>query len=388
MNPTEARRRLVETFTRTHSVSETARRWHTSRQVVRKWLRRYKAQGLAGLADASRAPHRSPAQTDPASEQKVLALRKNTGYGRKRLAWHLARQHKLMLSPYTIRHILRRHGYGGKTRPRKPLYPAHWAWAVKRPFTLMQVDTKDILDRGTLGSRRWNHIIRRRLPRYQWTCLEARTRLRFLAYSHELSQANGIAFMVLVMLHLRAHGIKGRVGWQTDWGSEFGGSDLARIAGLQEKYYDTLGAVLCRYPKGRKGYNGRVERSHRTDDEEFYLPCLEEITDDAVQLRYAAAWLSFYNLERPHQGVGMKGEPPFVRLRQLGYPQLPSRFALLPPVLLDTISADVAVEEGGNDLLAPYTTDAPGERSPGRCRRTPHVRSGGGSGRPAGRAGG
>jgi hypothetical protein len=34
---------------------------------------------------------------------------------------------------------------------------------------------------------------------------------------------------------------------------------------------------------------------------------------------------------------------------------LPSRFALLPPVLLDTISADVAVEEGGNDLLAPYT---------------------------------
>ncbi len=30
MNPTEARR-LVETCTRTHSIFETARRWHTSR---------------------------------------------------------------------------------------------------------------------------------------------------------------------------------------------------------------------------------------------------------------------------------------------------------------------------------------------------------------------
>jgi len=38
--------------------------------------------------------------------------------------------------------------------------------------------------------------------------------------------------------------------------------------------------------KGRKGYQGRVERSHRTDDEEFFLPCLgrmktvEECTRD------------------------------------------------------------------------------------------------------------
>ena len=36
-----------------------------------------------------------------------------------------------------------------------------------------------------------------------------------------------------------------------------------------------------RYPKGRKGYNGRVERSHRTDDEEFYVPLLGQITVSA-----------------------------------------------------------------------------------------------------------
>jgi hypothetical protein len=52
------------------------------------------------------------------------------------------------------------------------------------------------------------------------------------------------------MLHLRAHGIKGRVGWQTDWGSEFGGSDLARIAALQEKYYMPRGGDEP--PRGRR----------------------------------------------------------------------------------------------------------------------------------------
>jgi hypothetical protein len=63
-----------------------------------------------------------------------------------------------------------------------------------------------------------------------------------------LSVTNGIAFMMLVLLHLRAHGIRGRIVWQTDWGSEFGGSDPTRISELQRKYYQPMGAVLARYP--------------------------------------------------------------------------------------------------------------------------------------------
>ncbi len=40
-----------------------------------KWLQRYAAEGPAGLRDRSRRPHHSPAQTAPAIEQAVLALR-------------------------------------------------------------------------------------------------------------------------------------------------------------------------------------------------------------------------------------------------------------------------------------------------------------------------
>jgi len=353
MTRMEARRRLVETYTETGNFTATAHQWHTSRTVVRKWVRRYQQKGLSGLVDASRRPHHCPAQTAAAIEEQIRKLRDDTGYGRKRLAWLLRTSHNICLSPDTVRHVLRRLGHVGRLRPRQRFYPAHWAWETKRPFSLLQVDTKDVLDRHTLGSRRWTHIIRQRLPRYQWTCLEARTRLRFLAYSRELSVTNGIAFMVLVVLHLRSNGIRGRLVWQTDWGVEFGGSDPGRINELQRKYYQPLGAVLTRYPKGRKGYNGRVERSHRTDDEEFYIPCLLDIQDETGLLRKAAAWLYYYNLKRLHQGVGMRSLAPFARLQWRRKQRFPRRLALLPPVLLDTISTDMAINPG-NDVLTLY----------------------------------
>lgn len=49
---------------------------------------------------------------------------------------------------------------------------------------------------------------------------------------------------------------------------------MQKIDRLNRKVFGPLGAKLVRFPLGRKGYNGRVERSHRTDDEEFYLPLL------------------------------------------------------------------------------------------------------------------
>jgi len=352
MNSGEARRRLVDTYLTTGSLSATARLWGTSRHLVRKWVRRFQEQGENGLGDRSRRPRASPRQVCPEVEEKVLQARRKTGYGRKRLAWYLAQKESLAVSPHTIRHILRRLGFKGRKRPRKTFYPAHWVWEEERPFSLVQVDAKDILDKGTLGTKLWDHMRKRRLPRYQWTFCEGKTRLRFLAYSRELSLTNGLCFMALVMLWLRKHGIEGEVGWQTDWGEEFGGSNPTKLAMLQEKHFQPLGARLARIPLGRKGYNGRVERSHRSDDEEFYIPFLLEMRATQDLLEKAAGWVHFYNLIRPHYGQGMEGKPPFTRLRELGY-DLPEGFALFPPLLLDTISTDWAVE-GGNGLLAHY----------------------------------
>ncbi len=119
MTRVEARHRLVQTYTATGSIAATARDWHTSRAVVRKWVRRFRTKGLGGLADASRRPHRCPNQTKTSIQELVNELRDDTGYGRKRLAWLLWTSHRVCLSPDTVRHVLRRLGHTGRTRPRK-----------------------------------------------------------------------------------------------------------------------------------------------------------------------------------------------------------------------------------------------------------------------------
>ena len=341
---------IVHTWQECGSLRETARRLAISRNTVRKWVRRYLKEGEAGLYDLSRRPKRSPRRTPREVEEQVLELRRERGWGRKRIS------HALGIPEGTVRHILRRHlpeGERRRRKKRKVFYPAHWAWEEEGPFRLAQVDTKDILDKGTLGTKLWDHLRKHRLPRYQWTFLEARTRFRFLAYSHELSVVNGLCFVALVMAWLRAWGIEVEVQWQEDWGSEFGGDNPEHLAKLDEKYYRPFGAKLRRAPKGRKGYQGRVERSHRTDGEEFFIPCLGRVKTVGEFLKAAQRWQYYYDVERPHFGAGMEGKSPLGKLRELGW-DLPDEFACFPVVILDEVAMVWAVEEG-HDVLAYYT---------------------------------
>ena len=253
-NPIQARKRIVHIYQQTQNYCETARRCHTSPQLVRKWVKRYQQYGEQGLHDLPKTPKRQPRKTDPDIEQRVLQRHQKTRYGRQRLA-----RHGIHLSPNTIRHILKRHA-PATSRPRKPrrrFYPAHWAWESQEPFTLIQADVKDIYDKGTLGTERWDHLRKRRLPRYQWTFLESRTRLRLLAFSREISTLHGMVFVSLAISWLRLCGVQTEMTLQTDWGEEWGGSNPDKIARLEAAYLRPLGARLGRIPLGRKEYNGR-----------------------------------------------------------------------------------------------------------------------------------
>lgn len=54
MNQEEARRQIVTTYLDTGSISQVARLWQTSRNVVRKWVRRFEDEGEEGLKDRSK----------------------------------------------------------------------------------------------------------------------------------------------------------------------------------------------------------------------------------------------------------------------------------------------------------------------------------------------
>jgi transposase InsO family protein len=61
--------------------------------------------------------------------------------------------------------------------------------------------------------------------------------------------------------------------------------------------------------------NGKVERSHRIDAEEFYRLLEGVVIDDAQVFNdKLQAWEDFYNYHRPHGSLG--GQTPYERLKQ------------------------------------------------------------------------
>ena len=78
-----------------------------SERTVRKWVARYRSEGLAGLADRSSRPHRLHRPTPAAIVEKVEALRRQRFTGKQIAA-------EVGVSPATVSRILRRLGLKGR----------------------------------------------------------------------------------------------------------------------------------------------------------------------------------------------------------------------------------------------------------------------------------
>ena len=99
------RKLLVERITQLgYPVALAAEMQGVSRSCAYMWLRRWRAEGEAGLEDRSCRPHRSPRRLDPEVEQRILAARARFKLGPHQLAWRLG------LPRSTVYAVLRRHG--------------------------------------------------------------------------------------------------------------------------------------------------------------------------------------------------------------------------------------------------------------------------------------
>jgi transposase len=93
-----------------YSVAELCQRFGVSRKTGcskstpagHKWLHRFKAGGLEGLTDQSRAPKCCPHKTPPETEALIVACRqKHPRWGPKKLVAYLARRHPAITLPAT-----------------------------------------------------------------------------------------------------------------------------------------------------------------------------------------------------------------------------------------------------------------------------------------------
>jgi transposase InsO family protein len=138
---------------------------------------------------------------------------------------------------------------------------------------------------------------------YQFTAIDDCTHLRVLRVYDRCNQQTAIRFLdyLLERLPFRVEVI------QTDNGAEFQSSFHWQVLdrGIGHVY------IKPRTPR----LNGKVERSHRIDAEEFYQLLEGVVIDDAKVFNdKLRAWEDFYNYHRPHGGLN--GQTPYERLRQ------------------------------------------------------------------------
>lgn len=108
---------VIEATQKRSSFSALCAAYEISRPTGYLWLRRYRQQGVDGIAERSRKPHYSPRRTDGDSERRVTELRSRyPDWGARKLQVLLARE-GVQLPRNTIHHILRRRDLIGAQPP-------------------------------------------------------------------------------------------------------------------------------------------------------------------------------------------------------------------------------------------------------------------------------
>ena len=112
-----------------------------SRKTVHAWLRRYRQDGLPGLAGRSHRSHHHPAQVAAEIEARVCELRRtHPRWGPRRLVHELGRLGVAPLpSRSTVYWVLVRHGLVSATA-RKRRREDYRRWEREAPMQLWQLD--------------------------------------------------------------------------------------------------------------------------------------------------------------------------------------------------------------------------------------------------------
>ena len=293
-------------------VTEVALRYGVTRQTVHRWLRRYEAAGLAGLADASSRPLSCPHQLPAHVEERICALRSaHPGWGPRTIGHHLAREG---ISPppsrsSVYRCLVRRELIEPRKRRRRRA--DYRRWERSRPMELWQMDVMGGV--RPAGGRELKLV----------TGIDDHS--RFCVCAHLTPRATARPVCEAFTAAMARHGAPEQV--LTDNGKVF----TARFGlGSGEVLFDRLCREhgvrhLLTAPRSPTT-TGKVERFHKTVRSELLAGRVFASPEEAQAA--LDAWVAGYNAERPHQGIGMA--TPAERFAPGAPPRLPDAGAEPP----------------------------------------------------------
>ncbi len=265
--------------------------WRWQSELLYRWRTAYRQLGEAGLVNAKPIPKNPVNRTSPEIVDKVLHLRRTYHLGPIRIVWSLARYHAIKISEAGVSRILRRNGVSCLPRGTR-LRKIHTKRYNKQvPGHHIQMDVKLLTFDGPRGEK---------IRRFQYTAIDDATRVRALKIYEKHTQANAIDFVdhIIEKFPFRIREIR------TDNGHEF-----------QAKFHwhvEDQGTRHVYIKRGTPQLNGTVERSHRSDQEEFHqLLSYKDNVDLEAKLD---EWEHFYNFNRPHGAFN--GQTPYEALRE------------------------------------------------------------------------
>ncbi|MCI4042887.1 IS481 family transposase [Streptomyces sp. TRM75563] len=297
------RRLLVERVESGRPVAHVAAEMGISRATAHKWVRRWRAEGDAGLADRSSRPWTTPHRTPAAIEARVCDLRRSRKLGPARIGPVLG------LPASTVHRILARHGLNRLAWMDRPTGSVIRRYERGRPGELVHVDVKKlgrIPDGGghKVHGREAGRPIRGMGFDYLHSAVDDHSRLAYTEIHGDERVATCAAFPTRAAAFFADLGITRieRVLTDNAWAYRKG---LAWKQALAD-----LGATGKLTRPYRPQTNGKVERFNRTLADEWAY--LRPYTSNGERTAALADFLHNYNHHRSHTALG--GQPPISRV--------------------------------------------------------------------------
>jgi transposase InsO family protein len=265
-----------------------------SRDRAYVWWRRYREEGRAGLEDRSSRPRRSPTQTKPARERRIVTLRRRRGLGPARIAG-IVRMPASTVHAVLVRHGLNRLDHLDRVT-RTPIRRIE----MSRPGELVHVDIKKL---GRIPKGGGWRVNGRAAERGRWhrtkvgyafvhSAIDGYSRLAYTEVLADEQGATAAGFWLRAAAFFADHGVTvERV--LTDNGSCYRSRD----------FNTALGAAAHSFTQPyRPATNGKVERFNRTLLTEWAYA--QPWRSEGQRTRGLARWLHLYNHHRHHTAIG------------------------------------------------------------------------------------
>jgi transposase InsO family protein len=282
--------------------ADVAQAMGVSLTTVKKWLRRFRAEGLAGLQDRSSRPHRSPRALRQRLCHRIIALRRQRRTGRL-----IVRQ--LGVSAASVSRVLRRARLS-RWRDLQPAVPVV-RYQREHPGELVHLDVKKLGRIRGIGHRiTGDRSAGRRTRGIGWdfvhVAIDDASRLAVAHVAEDEKGDTATALLKRTVEHYRQRGIRvQRV--MTDNGSPY-------LSTAFKEACRQLGIRHVRTKPYTPRTNGKAERFIQTALREWaYASAFRSSAQRTVALQ---AWIHHYNWHRPHSAL--QSQPPISALRLRG----------------------------------------------------------------------